>query len=88
MSPEDVLAWEPIPLDLYKVPLPKAIHSSWVFILRANTVSGAERHPNSHQRMMSYRGTGDPDGLFAPALTATVLGGHILCSHEDKLLRS
>jgi len=30
-----------------------------VFVLRANTRSGAERHPNSHQRMMSYRGSGD-----------------------------
>jgi hypothetical protein len=27
--------------------------------LRADTTTGAERHPNSHQRMMSYRGHGD-----------------------------
>src|SRR5262245_43742585 len=58
-SPDDVLAWEPIPLDCYIAPLPAAIRSSWVFILRANTTTGAERHPNSHQRMMSYRGSGD-----------------------------
>jgi hypothetical protein len=57
--PDDVLAWEPIPLDFYVASLPKAIRSSWVFILRANTTTGAERHPNSHQRMMSYRGSGD-----------------------------
>lgn len=57
--PEEVLAWEPIPLDLYRSPLPQAIRSSWVFILRANTITGAERHPNSHQRMLSYRGQGD-----------------------------
>jgi len=55
----DVLAWEPVPLDLYAGPLPKGIRSSWVFILRAGTTTGAERHPNSHQRMMSYRGSGD-----------------------------
>lgn len=55
----DVLAWEPVPLDLYAGPLPKSIRSSWVFILRAGLATGAERHPNSHQRMMSYRGSGD-----------------------------
>lgn len=57
--PDDVLAWQPVPLDFYTSPLPGTIRSSWVFILRANTTSGAERHPNSHQRMMSYRGAGD-----------------------------
>ena len=57
--PDDVLAWEPIPLDFYTVPLLETIQSSWVFILRANTTTGAERHSNSHQRTMSYRGSGD-----------------------------
>ena len=57
--PRDVLAWEPIPLGFYRETLPETIRSSWVFILRANTITGAERHPNSHQRMMSYRGSGD-----------------------------
>ncbi len=57
--PDDVLAWKPIPLTLYGSPLPAIIRSSWVFILRANAITGAERHPNSHQRMMSYRGAGD-----------------------------
>lgn len=57
--PDDALAWEPIPLDRYTAPIPESIRSSWVFVLRANTTTGAERHPNSHQRMMSYRGTGD-----------------------------
>jgi hypothetical protein len=58
-KPDDLLAWNPVPLSLYHLPLPDMIRSSWVFILRANTVTGAERHPNSHQRMMSYRGAGD-----------------------------
>jgi len=58
-KPDDVLVWEPIPLDVYTSPLPETIRSSWVFILRANTATGAERHPNSYQRMMSYRGSGD-----------------------------
>jgi hypothetical protein len=52
------LAWEPVPLASFD-PLPAAIRSAWVFILRASTSSGAERHPNSIQRVMSYRGAGD-----------------------------
>jgi len=57
--PDDLLAWEPIPLELFGCSLPEMIRSSWVFILRANAITGPERHPNSHQRMMSYRGMGD-----------------------------
>jgi hypothetical protein len=53
------MAWEPIPLSVYGDSLPPAIRSSWVFLLRAGATTGAERHPNSHQRMMSYQGTGD-----------------------------
>jgi hypothetical protein len=30
-----------------------------VFVLRAGADTGAERHPNSHQRMMSFEGSGD-----------------------------
>ena len=54
-----VMAWEPIPLSIYRDALPAMIRSSWVFILRAGTNTGAERHPNSHQRMMSFEGSGD-----------------------------
>ena len=53
------MAWEPIPLSIYGKLLPAVIRSSWVFVLRADATTGAERHPNSHQRMMSYRGSGD-----------------------------
>lgn len=56
---EALLAWEPVPLDTYGEGLPNMIRSSWVFIVRAQAESGAERHPNSHQYMMSYRGSGD-----------------------------
>jgi hypothetical protein len=58
-EPMEVMAWEPVPLTTYGVQRPDSIHSSWVFVLRANTATGAERHPNSRQRMMSYRGSGD-----------------------------
>jgi hypothetical protein len=54
-----VMAWEPLPLSIYGENLPSFIRSSWVFILRAHTTTGAERHPNSQQRMMSYRNIGD-----------------------------
>jgi hypothetical protein len=53
------MAWEPIPLAIYGAGLPSFVRSSWVFILRAGATTGGERHPNSHQRMMSYRGQGD-----------------------------
>jgi len=56
---EAKLAWEPIPLFLYGKQLPNGIRSSWVFIIPPQTTTGAERHPNSYQRMMSYRGSGD-----------------------------
>ena len=58
-DPAAFLAWEPVPLVVYRGQLPDFIKSSWVFILRAGAASGAERHPNSQQRMMSYRGRAD-----------------------------
>jgi hypothetical protein len=58
-DPAAVMAWEPLPLSIYGENLPSFIRSSWVFILRARTTTGAERHPNSQQRMMSFRGDGD-----------------------------
>jgi hypothetical protein len=53
------MAWEPIPLAVYGNALPDFIRSSWGFILRAGATTGAERHPNSQQRMMSWRNQGD-----------------------------
>jgi len=53
------MAWETVPLSLYDPGLPGTIRSSWIFILRSGAVTGAERHPNSHQRTLSYRGAGD-----------------------------
>ena len=54
-----LLVWEPVDLALYGGPVPDGIRSSWVFVLRAKTNSGAERHPNSIQRVMSFRGSAD-----------------------------
>src|SRR5262249_4993981 len=47
-----------IPIEKYRG-LPPEIRSSWIFVLRKGTTTGAERHPNSHQRMMSYLGSAD-----------------------------
>jgi len=55
---EALMTWEPIPLAVFSG-LPAEIRSAWVFVLRAGVDTGAERHPNSHQRMMSFEGRGD-----------------------------
>lgn len=56
---EAVMTWEPIPLTAFGRALPREIRSAWVFVLRAGVDTGAERHPNSHQRMMTFEGSGD-----------------------------
>jgi hypothetical protein len=56
---ETVMTWEPIPLTVFGRALPREIRSAWVFVLRAGVDTGAERHPNSHQRMMTFEGSGD-----------------------------
>jgi len=53
------MTWELIPLTIYGGALPSEIRSSWVFVLRAGATTGAERHPNSHQRMMSFEAAGN-----------------------------
>jgi hypothetical protein len=58
-SSREPLAWESVPLALYGDSLPSEIRSSWVFLLREGSASGAERHPNSHQRVRSWRRSGD-----------------------------
>ena len=90
---EDVLmAWEPIPLTLFGGALPTVIRSSWVFILRAGANTGAERHPNSHQRMMSFEATGDmqteakPLGRRAQAPSDIVWQSNILMSDPEASL--
>jgi len=58
-KPQALMTWEPIPLEVFGGALPTEIRSSWIFVLRAGADTGAERHPNSHQRMMSLQGSGD-----------------------------
>src|SRR5438034_7086175 len=54
-----LMSWEPFPLHIFATTLPPEIRSAWVFVLRGGADTGAERHPNSHQRMMSFEGSGD-----------------------------
>ena len=54
-----LMTWEPVPLESFGERLPSSIKSGWVFVLRAGTDTGAERHPNSHQRMLTLAGTGE-----------------------------
>ena len=54
-----LMTWKPIALEIFGDQLPSAIRSGWIFVLRAGADTGAERHPNSHQRMMTLRGAGD-----------------------------
>jgi hypothetical protein len=54
-----LMGWEPFSLEILGTTLPPQIQSAWVFVLRAGADTGAERHPNSHQRMMSFEGSGD-----------------------------
>jgi hypothetical protein len=53
-----VMAWEVVPLDTFKGGLPASIRSCWIFVIRGGAATGAERHPNSHQRSMSLIGNG------------------------------
>jgi hypothetical protein len=58
-KPEALMTWEPIPLEIFGEGLAPEIRSGWIFVLRAGADTGAERHPNSHQRLMTLRGSGD-----------------------------
>jgi hypothetical protein len=53
------MAWESVPLAVFDRSLPEAIKSCWVFVIRAGAETGAERHPNSHQRSLSLTGRGE-----------------------------
>jgi DinB superfamily len=57
-SSTEQMAWEIIPLTAFGRSLPESIRSCWVFGIRAGAETGAERHPNSHQRSLSLVGRG------------------------------
>ena len=53
-----LMAWETVPLRAFADGLPESIRSCWIFVIRAGATTGAERHPNSHQRSYSLIGGG------------------------------
>ena len=53
-----LMAWEVVPLSAFGDNLPPNIRSCWIFVIRAQAATGAERHPNSHQRSLSLTGSG------------------------------
>jgi hypothetical protein len=55
------MAWEVVPLSVFGERLPDSIRSCWIFVIRAGASTGAERHPNSHQRSCSLLGAGTFD---------------------------
>ncbi len=77
------MTWEPIPLTIYGGALPSGIRSSWVFVLRGGATTGAERHPNSHQRMMSFEATGDLQTEAEQAESKIVWQSNILVCDPD-----
>jgi hypothetical protein len=53
-----LMAWETVPLSAFPGGLPENIRSCWIFVIRGGAATGAERHPNSHQRSFSLIGAG------------------------------
>jgi quercetin dioxygenase-like cupin family protein len=54
----DTFVWATIPLPAPGVVLPAHILSGWIFVLKADTPSGAHQHPNSVQHMLMLEGRG------------------------------
>jgi hypothetical protein len=84
-EPTARLAWRSVPLDVYEH-LPTGIASSWVFVLRAGCSSGAERHPNSIQRVMSYQGWADMQTWDGQRWVSNVLRSDPIQPLEDRWL--
>src|SRR5947207_1120245 len=84
-KPEALMTWEPIPLDIFRRKLPPEIRSGWIFVLRAGADTGAERHPNSHQRMMTLHGNGD---MRVQALHGESSTGRALSAWQSNVLVS
>ena len=76
------IAFEVVPRTVVTPPLPTL--SAWVFILRRGRASGAERHPNSTQRMAALRGDDEQrrDPLFGPGRRGSALERDATCGHQ------
>jgi hypothetical protein len=52
------MVWEALPSNFFDQELPCQIASTWIFIIRAGTYLGVERHSNSYQRTIALQGGG------------------------------
>ena len=50
--------WSTIDLESITAPIPEAIKSCWVFVLKQDVPSGCHYHPNSIQHMVTVEGDG------------------------------
>ena len=50
--------WSTIDLESLTTPIPEAIKSCWVFVLKKDVPSGCHYHPNSIQHMVTVEGEG------------------------------
>ena len=50
--------WSTIDLDSITTPIPEAIKSCWIFVLKKDAPSGCHYHPNSIQHMVTVEGGG------------------------------
>jgi len=50
--------WSTIDLESITAPIPEAIKSCWVFVLKKDVPSGCHYHPNSIQHMVTVEGEG------------------------------
>ncbi len=58
-NPSKLGATVQIPLSVFGKGIPASIKSCRVFALRENAAFKTERHPNSHQRVLSIKGIGE-----------------------------
>ena len=50
--------WSTIDLESIAAPIPDAIKSGWIFVLKKHVPSGCHYHPNSIQHMVTVEGEG------------------------------
>jgi len=55
---QEPFVWTTVALDTIPVPLPAAIKSCWIFLLKRDMPSGSHYHPNSVQHMVALNGQG------------------------------
>lgn len=58
-NPNELFVWETIPVSHFSGLLPSDVNSCCVFLIRSGMPPEKHRHPNSRQRTLAWRGSGD-----------------------------